>query len=212
MRRHSTIVAGTIAGMAILGAAGPALTGAALAEPEPGSAVETVTPSPTVTPPGPDTGLDVTLTPAKGAPGDSVKIGATAHQGSLSSAVALSPVLGTVKLQTAGKGAEGTGKIVATAKPGVYPVTVVAMGVEGLRLRGGARLIVVTTPTTTPTPSSSPSPSATGTVPSGGIGTGGGGTAGGVDLGLITAGSAIALLGITTAVVAMRRRQGDVHH
>ena len=72
MRRHSTIVAGTIAGIAILGAAGPALTGTALAGSGPGgSGTDSVA------------GLAVTLTPVKGAPGDSVQVAAKELEGAL---------------------------------------------------------------------------------------------------------------------------------
>ncbi|HEY7484110.1 MAG TPA: hypothetical protein VH912_06560 [Streptosporangiaceae bacterium] len=43
-------------------------------------------------------------------------------------------------------------------------------------------------------------------------GTGGGGTAGGSDLALLTAGSAIALLGVGAAAMAIRRRRSDVRN
>lgn len=203
MRMRSTIVAGAIAGMTVLGVTGPVHTATALAEPTPPTPTDSKSPD-TTTPSPPDTTLDVTLTPAKAAPGDSVKIAAVSRQGIFADAVATSPVMGTVKLEPAGEGAAGTGQVLKDTKAGVYTVTVNAMGHDGLELKGGAQLTVIVT-TTSPTPSVSPS------VPKGGVKTGGGGTAGAPDLALISAGSAIALLGVAAVVAAMRRRQDDAH-
>lgn len=204
MRMRGTIVAGTIAGLAFAGAAGPLLTTTAFADtPSPvPSESETTPTTPPPTPPPPDTRLDVTLTPAKAGPGDPVKIAAISHQGIFDQAVATSPVLGSVKLELVGEGAEGTGRVLTGAKAGVHTVTVNAIGHDGLKLSGTAQLtVVVTTPSPTPSP----------TTPIGGVGTGGGGTADGTNLGLITAGSALALLGISASVMVVRRRKGDAH-
>lgn len=201
MRMRSTIVAGTIVGMMAFGVAGPASAGIAFAEPPTPTPTDS-TPPPT-TPPPPDTTLDVTLTPAKAKPGDALKIAAVSHQGIFADAVATSPVTGTVKLAPAGEGAAGTGQVAKDAKAGVYTVTVNAKGKDGVKLQGGAKLTVIVTDTV-------PSPAPT--VPRGGAKTGGGGTAGGADLALISAGSAIALLGAAVAVAAMRRRQDDVRN
>lgn len=198
------ILAGAAVGMTALTITAPAVAGAAFATPSPTpTGSQSTPPSP---PPPHAPHLDVTITPGTTQPGTTVNIKAVVSHGVIPAhASAQSPVLDAATLTTSGSVATGTGHVRSDAKAGVYSVLVQAMAPDSLKLRGTAQLtVVVTTGTPTPTP--------TPTVPRGGVGTGGGGAAGGVDLALIGAGSAIALLGVTAAVTAMRRRRNDVRH
>lgn len=204
---RQAILVGAVAGMTALTTAGQPFAGAAVAEPP--------SPHPTGTPftPVPDPHLTVTVTPDKAQPGGTVNIKAMAPEGNvLTHASAHSPVLDSASLTTTDDVATGTAHVRADAKAGVYSVLVRGMTPHGLKLRGSAQFTVVVStpkpPPTTPGPTT-PAPT-TPVVPKGGVGTGGGGTAGGADLALITAGSAIALLGVAAAVAAIRRRRTDV--
>lgn len=206
MDRRNAAVAGTATGLTALALAGQAWSATAFADTTP-----PVTPSTTATAtpaPGP---LTVVLTPDKVQQGGTVKIKASVAQGSITAATATSPVFDTVTLTPSGSTATGNGSIGADAKTGVYTVTVDATGDNGTKLNGTAQLtIVLASPSASPTISASPSP--TTTVPKGGVKTGGGATAAGPDVALISAGAAIALLGVATAVVAIRRRRADAGH
>lgn len=197
---RQAILASAVAGMTALTIAGPAFTHAAHANPP--------SPSPTgspITPPStpvPDTRLTVTVIPDKVEPGGTVNIKAVAPQGLVPAhAGAQSPVLDSDTLTTSGNVAAGTGHVRSDAKAGVYPVLVQAMTPDAVKLQGTTQITVVVVDTT---------PNPTPAVPRGGVGTGGGGGAGGSDMALLTAGSAIALLGVAAAVAAMRRRRADV--
>jgi hypothetical protein len=205
------ILAGTVAGMAVLGVTGQAFTGAALANaPSPKPSGTSFPTKPTPPTPPPDTRLNVTVTPDKAEPGAKVDIKAESPAGLVPQhAVAFSPVLDLSKLTMTGTVVSGTGQVRSDAKAGVYPVLVRAVTKDALKLRGSAQITVVVVPPKPPVTPTTPTNPTT-TVPSGGVGTGGGGTSGGVDLALLTAGSAIALLGVTAGVVAMRRRHADV--
>jgi hypothetical protein len=195
-----TILASTVAGMTALGIAAPVFAGVAFAEPSP---------KPPQTRPTPlrDAKLNVTVTPNEVQPGKDVKIGATSEEGIFGYAVATSPVFSPVKLTEGSNGAEGIGHVRDDARAGVYTVIVKARGKDQLKFVGTARLTVVVT---TPTPPAAATPTVP-TVPKGGVGTGGGGTAyDGTNLGMLTAGSAIALLGVIATVAAIRRRRSDV--
>lgn len=201
MIQRRTIVIGMTAGIMSLGPLSVAAF-ADTASPSPTSPPPTTTspsPTPSVTP----ATLTVKLTPDQVAQGGTVRIEASVAQGSLKTATATSPALGTVTLTPSGNSAAGTGHVGDNIKAGDYTVTVNAVTADDTTLKADAKLTVVV---------ASPSPSPTSTVPKGGVKTGGGGTAGGADLALISAGAAIALLGVGLAVTTIKRRRADARH
>src|SRR5512139_3845511 len=96
------ILAGAVAGMTALGASGPVFTGAVFADPAPPSPSD----SPSTPPvPPPSTDLEVTVTPYKAEPGDTVNIKAVAREDLHleSKATVESPVLQNYHLAESGK-------------------------------------------------------------------------------------------------------------